>query len=98
MGSTARGEDAPPPVFNWAGLYVGATLGGGFPLHAGERLQATSGFGSPIFDLYPPSVTRPGVAVGAQTGFNWQNGPWVWGFETELVIAHVPVTPRASRG
>ena len=67
-------------------MYIGASLGGGFPLRAGERLQATSGFGSPIFDLYPPSVTRPGVAVGAQAGFNWQNGPWVWGFETDLSL------------
>ncbi len=67
-------------------MYIGASLGGGFPLRAGERLQATSGFGSPIFDLYPPSVTRPGVAVGARAGFNWQNGPWVWGFETDLSL------------
>ncbi len=86
LGSTARGEDAPPPVFNWGGMYIGASLGGGFPLHAGERLQATSGFGSSIFDLYPPSVTRPGVAVGAQAGFNWQSGSWVWGLETELSL------------
>jgi high affinity Mn2+ porin len=88
LGSTARGEDAPPPppIFNWAGLYIGASLGGGLPLHAGERLQAASGFGSPIFDLYPPSATRPGVAVGAQAGFNWQNGPWVWGLETDLSL------------
>jgi high affinity Mn2+ porin len=86
LSSSARAEDAPPPVFDWAGLYMGASLGGGFPSHRGERLQATSGFGSPVFDLYPPSVTRPGVTVGAQAGFNWQRGPWVWGFETDLSL------------
>lgn len=86
VNSSAWAEDAPPPVFNWAGLYMGASLGVGFPLHRGERLQATSGFGSPIFDLYPPSVTHPGVTVGAQAGFNWQRGPWVWGFETDLSL------------
>ncbi|WP_246657097.1 carbohydrate porin [Methylocystis sp. B8] len=86
LSSSARAEDASPPLFNWAGLYMGASLGGGFPLHPGERLQAASGFGSPIFDLYPPSATRPGVTVGAQAGYNWQKGHWVWGFETDLSL------------
>lgn len=81
----ARCESA-PPVFNWVGMYIGASLGGAFPLHAGERLQATSGFGSPAFDLYPPGVARPGVAVGAQVGYNWQYGPLMWGFETDLSL------------
>lgn len=78
--------DAPPPVFNWAGMYLGASLGAGFPLHTSERLQATSGFGSPAFDLYPAGVARPGVTVGAQAGYNWQEGPWVWGFETDFSL------------
>ncbi len=86
LSSSARAADTAPPVFNWAGMYIGASLGGGFPLHRGERLQATSGFGSPAFDLYPDSVTRPGVTVGAQAGYNWQRGSWVWGFETDLSL------------
>ncbi|MBM3562691.1 MAG: porin [Alphaproteobacteria bacterium] len=85
--SNARAEDeARPPAFNWAGLYMGASLGGGIPLHGADRLQAASGFGSPIFDLYPASATHPGVTVGAQAGYNWQSGPWVWGFETDLSL------------
>jgi high affinity Mn2+ porin len=67
-------------------MYLGASLGTAFPLHASERLQAGSGFGSPTFDLYPSSVTRPGVTVGAQTGYNWQSRPWVWGFETDFSL------------
>ncbi|MEF3367818.1 carbohydrate porin [Methylocystis sp. 9N] len=82
----AAAADAPPPVFNWAGMYLGASLGAGFPLHTSERLQATSGFGSPAFDLYPAGVARPGVTVGAQAGYNWQEGPWVWGFETDFSL------------
>lgn len=73
-------------AYDWRGFYVGANIGAGFPLHGGERLQAGSGFGSPGFDLSPPSVTRPGVTVGAQAGYNWQRGPWVWGFETDLSL------------
>jgi len=79
-------QEARPPVFNWAGLYVGASLGAGLPLHDGERLQAGSGFGSPAFDLYPDSNTRTGVTAGAQAGYNWQTGPWVWGFETDFSL------------
>ncbi|MCX7899875.1 MAG: outer membrane beta-barrel protein, partial [Methylocystis sp.] len=71
-------ESAP---LNWAGMYVGANVGAGFPLHRGERLQAP---GNPAFDLYPDGASRPGVTVGAQAGYNWQYGPWVWGFETDL--------------
>ncbi|MFO1101387.1 MAG: carbohydrate porin [Methylocystis sp.] len=87
LASSARAEDGSRPSdVNWAGLYMGASLGGGFPLHKGERLQASNGFASPVFDLYPPSMTRPGVTVGAQAGYNWQSGPWVWGIETELSL------------
>ena len=86
LSSSARAADTAPPAFNWAGMYMGASLGGGFPLHRGKRLRATSGSGSPTFDLYPDSVTRPGVTVGAQAGYNWQRGSWVWGFETDLSL------------
>lgn len=78
----ARAQD--PRAVDWAGLYVGASFGAGFPLHGGERLQAGSGFGSPAFDLYPGSVTRPGALAGAQAGYNWRRGPWVWGVETDF--------------
>jgi opacity protein-like surface antigen len=74
------------PVFDWAGLYIGVNLGAGLPLHGGERLQAGSGLGSPAFGLYPASFARTGVAVRAQAGYNWQNGPWVWGFETDISL------------
>ncbi|PPD43899.1 MAG: porin [Methylocystis sp.] len=82
----ALAESPPPPAFNWAGLYLGASFGGGFPLHGGERLQAGSGFTSAAFDLFPSSITRPGLTVGAQAGYNWRSGPWVWGFETDFSL------------
>jgi high affinity Mn2+ porin len=70
--------------YDWAGMYLGANFGADLPLHPGERLQAVGGFGSPAFDLYPTSATRPGVTVGIQAGYNWQSGPWVWGLETDF--------------
>jgi high affinity Mn2+ porin len=92
--SAASAGDAAPPAFSWAGLYLGASSGAGIPLHGGERLQAGSGFGSSVFDLYPKSDTRTGVTVGVQAGYNWQQGPWVWGFETDLSLLDGRRTPN----
>jgi high affinity Mn2+ porin len=88
--------DASPTIMNWAGMYLGASLGATFPTHAGERLQAGSGFGSPVFDLYPGSLTRTGVTVGAQMGHNWQHGPFVWGFESDFSLLDGRQGPNGS--
>ena len=92
----AKAADAPAPIFNWAGLYLGISSGAGIPLHRGERLQAGSGFTSNAYDLYPASNTRIGVTVGAQAGYNWQRGPWVWGLETDLSLLDGRRTPNGS--
>ena len=76
--------DAAPPAFSWAGLYLGMSLGVNDPLHRGEHLKAGGGFGAPVYDLFPANNTRTGVTVGAQVGYNWQSGPWVWGLETDF--------------
>lgn len=74
----------PPPAFSWAGAYIGGNIGASIPLNTQERLQAGSGFGSTAFDLYPPSGERTGVTLGAQAGYNWQLGPWVYGVEMDF--------------
>lgn len=85
-GAGALCVAAPAPVaaqaapVDWAGLYLGLNLGAGFPLHGGERLQALGARA----DLFPHSATRPGVTFGAQAGYNWSQGPWLWGVETEF--------------
>lgn len=84
--AAAIAADAPAPVYDWAGLYVGASLGAGFPLHEGGEFQAAAGFPSRAYDLYARSPMRPGVTVGAQAGYNWQSGAVVWGFETDLSL------------
>jgi high affinity Mn2+ porin len=97
LGSVpVQAADARPPAFNWAGLYLGANLGAGIPLNRGERVQAGGGFGSPVFDLYPSSNTHTGVTVGAQVGYNWQHGPWVWGFETDFNLLDGRRTPNGA--
>jgi high affinity Mn2+ porin len=73
-----------PPLLSWEGLYIGANVGAGVPLHRGERLQAGSGFAARAFDLYPESRERSGVSFGAQAGYNWQVGRWVYGVESDF--------------
>lgn len=59
VSPVAQAGDIPPMLFNWAGLYIGASFGAAFPLHGGERLQAGSGFGSPLYDLTLKATREP---------------------------------------
>ena len=77
-------ETPPPPAFTWAGLHIGLNAGGGFPIGSGGRLEAGGGFTSPAFDLPAPNRDRAGASLGAQIGYDWQRGPWVYGLETDL--------------
>jgi high affinity Mn2+ porin len=73
-----------PPIFSWSGFHFGATLGGAAPVSRSETLQAVSGIVGPGYDLNPPSNERAGITFGATLGYNFQNGPIVYGAETEL--------------
>ncbi len=63
-----------PAIYDWSGVYVG--LNGGW------------GTSSRCFDQSGPTVIGPdgchttsGGFAGAQAGYRWQTGSWVWGFE-----------------
>src|SRR5262245_53052861 len=66
---------APAPAWNWTGWYVGGNLGWGWGhtdsslslLDSGTRLSGSGD--SPSFS---------GVTGGAQLGYNWQAGYWVF--------------------
>jgi high affinity Mn2+ porin len=70
--------------YSWAGFHIGGNFGAGIPIGRGERLQAGSGFTTNAFDLYPASRDHSGVSFGAQLGYDWQTGHWVYGLETDL--------------
>lgn len=80
-GASQRKE---PPAFSWAGFHIGANFGAGFPSWSGGRLEAGSGFVSNAFDLYAPNHDRAGASFGAQVGYDWQIGRWVYGVETDF--------------
>jgi high affinity Mn2+ porin len=83
-GAQAAENGGSSPQISWAGFYTGVNFGGGFPINAGERIQAGSGFVSPAYDLYPASRERSAVSFGAQAGYGWQFGSWVVGLGTDF--------------
>jgi high affinity Mn2+ porin len=83
-GAARAAEPAPLPFFSWAGLHIGVDAGAGFPIESGGRVESAVGFTPTAHGLIAPSHDRAGVTFGAQIGYDWQKGPWVYGLETEL--------------
>ena len=76
----------PPPLLLpclWLGPYVGANVGFQWTSNVGTGLQGTSNVG----DFSPSEVTG-----GIQGGYNWQNGPWVYGVESDFNLSSVSGT------
>ena len=70
---------APPiaPAYSWNGLYVGANIGYGW---GQAKYDATlTGIGT-----VSQSEDMDGVIGGVQSGYNYQMGNWVLGFETDF--------------
>ena len=71
------------PVMSWTGFYVGANGGyaGGtstIGINA-PALAGIGGLGGAALDL-----KSNGFLGGAQIGYNWQAGQFLWGFETDI--------------
>lgn len=83
---------APPPVvpvYSWTGFYVGGNVGYGWGNGdtSFNPLPTAAGFGS-----LAPTTLGPnpkGVLGGAQIGYNWQTGAWVWGIEADIQGADI---------
>jgi len=74
-GLPAKAPQLPAPYWSWAGWYGG--------LHAGAMWSGTR-----FSDPYGPSifgdlVAVPGYLTGAQIGYNWQSGNFVFGLEAD---------------
>ena len=67
----------PAPVFTWTGFYVGGNVGGSWGAHSHTVVTASGATG--VTDVKPD-----GVIGGGQIGYNWQNGPWVFGLEADI--------------
>jgi outer membrane immunogenic protein len=71
---------APPPVYDWNGFYLG--LSGGYGFGRSSWSDPLAGGDSGRFD------TRGGL-LGGQVGYNWQTGRTVIGLETDLNWANL---------
>jgi len=85
IGGTALAADLPPPVPppyapppNWAGLYIGANVGGG----VGMSQNSYSLAGGPTFASVNNALA--GAVGGGQVGYNWQFWRIVYGLETDF--------------
>ena len=71
----------PPPVYSWTGLYWGVNVGYSW----GEaKNEATLQIAPGVFGTASASRKVDGVIGGFQSGYNYQFGQWVWGFETDF--------------
>ncbi len=74
---------APPPVFSWTGIYVGANGGYGWSDGTSGPVTATiPGLGSETFA--GDSVGSHGAIAGGQVGYNYQLGNLVLGGEGDF--------------
>jgi outer membrane immunogenic protein len=80
----------PPPVFNWSGFYIGATVGYGFGDN--NHVNQTNLGRSETFDI-------DGFVAGGTIGWNWQRpgSAFVWGIEADISYSDIngvlPVSP-----
>ena len=71
----------PPPVYTWTGLYWGVNIGYSWGQSKNDlTLQVAPG----VFGTASASRDVNGVIGGFQSGYNYQFGQWVWGFETDF--------------
>jgi outer membrane immunogenic protein len=78
---TARpvyGAPPPAPVYTWTGMYLGANVG--YSWGQSRNDGSLPGLGFTVNE----TQNMDGVIGGGQTGYNYQFGAWVWGFESDL--------------
>jgi len=61
-----------PMAYNWTGFYLGLNGGGGFGRSEFNGTLPSGGFDT------------SGGLFGGTIGYNWQNGPLVWGLEGDI--------------
>jgi outer membrane immunogenic protein len=73
------GLNAPEPVANWNGLYIGANLGGATARNESSLRVGAAPAANERFNMSPD-----GYMGGLQIGYNWQAASWVWGLEADI--------------
>jgi outer membrane immunogenic protein len=75
----------PPPVYSWNGWYIGGNVGYSWGHAKYDSTTTTSVLGVTVAgNAISESQKIDGVIGGVQTGYNYQFGGWVWGWETDF--------------
>lgn len=83
---TATAPQYIPPQYNWTGFYFGVAGGGGW---------GSSKHTSPLIPIaISGTFDVDGGIVGGTAGFNWQNGPIVFGIEGDLSASWIEGSTR----
>jgi outer membrane immunogenic protein len=76
---------APPPAYSWNGWYIGGNVGYSWGNAKYDSTTSTSVNGVTVSgNSISESQKIDGVIGGVQTGYNYQFGGWVWGWETDF--------------
>src|SRR5262245_64666899 len=76
---------APPPAYSWNGWYIGGNVGYSWGNAKYDAATSTSVLGVTVAGTsISDSQNINGVIGGVQTGYNYQFGGWVWGWETDF--------------
>ena len=75
----------PPPAYSWNGWYIGGNIGYSWGQAKNDSAASTTNLGVVVTGTaLSESQKIDGVIGGVQTGYNYQFGGWVWGWETDF--------------
>ncbi|MGF9764024.1 outer membrane beta-barrel protein [Microvirga sp. 0TCS3.31] len=72
------------PIFTWSGFYAGVNAGWGWRSDDEESVLLAPGPGVVPGTLIFPDSGDGGFVGGAQIGYNFQTGSFVWGVEADI--------------
>jgi outer membrane immunogenic protein len=77
---------APAPVYTWTGFYVGGNIGYSWGNATNDFAFQQIGLGGPPFWTFNGTEHEHpnGVIGGAQAGYNWQAGVYLYGIEADI--------------
>lgn len=86
--ATSTGATAQSPLYNWSGAYLGGNVGGAWGSQRTKAAAADWLFNPEFVPFIAANgsseKTSSGFTGGAQAGWNWQRGRFVWGFEGDI--------------
>lgn len=88
--SVVNSAGAVPPVYGWAGFYLGANGGGGWANQSSSLTGAGTFGGAPVTTVGSGSASGSGGLAGGQIGFNYEFPIHiVLGVEADVDLAHI---------